>query len=211
MHRISLLYGPGQIHISLVSSHLRFSMSTPASSPTAFTSLVLGRSVNAIELLVPPAPAVQAATGLKARCYDFLADLLVEHSTLYSYAELIAAFAHIPTSSFNASLEATNICCSVRCSFFSIHHLVLLGFRDNLGAPISTAITPSQIRLVRLNPTSCMLVLDFSQNYYLQWLSVYQGFWSLKLINSKITLHSNMLLLSTIFLLFYPTPCFSAE
>ena len=68
--------------------------STPASSPTAFTSLVLGRSVNAIELLVPPAPAVHVTTDLKARCFDFLANLLIEHSTLYSSAELIAAFGH---------------------------------------------------------------------------------------------------------------------
>lgn len=60
---------------------------TPASPPTIFlTSLVLGCSANAIELLVSPAPAIQAATDLKARSFDILADLLVEHSTLSSSA-----------------------------------------------------------------------------------------------------------------------------
>jgi hypothetical protein len=92
-------------------------MSAPASSTTAFTSLVLGRSANAIELLVPPAPAVQDATDLKARCFDFLAGLLIEHSSLYSSAELlIAAFSHIPNSSFNASLEAADICKTIHFS-----------------------------------------------------------------------------------------------
>jgi hypothetical protein len=115
-------------------------MSNPASSTTAFTSLVLGRSANAIELLVPPAPAVQDATDLKARCFDFLADLLIEHSPLYSSAELIAAFSHIPNSSFNASLEAADICKTIRSAFFAIDHLVPLGFRDTLGSSVSTAI-----------------------------------------------------------------------
>jgi hypothetical protein len=39
--------------------------------PLAFTGLVLGRSANAIKLLVPPAPAVQDAPDLKARCFIF--------------------------------------------------------------------------------------------------------------------------------------------
>jgi hypothetical protein len=115
-------------------------MSAPASSTTAFTSLVLGRSANAIELLVPPAPAVHDATDLKARCFDFLADLLIEHSSLCSSAELTAAFAHVPNSSFNASLEAADICKTIRSGFFSVHHLVPLGFRNTLGASVSTAI-----------------------------------------------------------------------
>jgi hypothetical protein len=124
----------------IISSAL--TMSAPStSSPTAFTSLVLGRSANAIELLVPPAPAVHAATDLKARCFDFLTDLLVEHSALYSSAELIAAFGHIPSSSYNAALEAAEICKSIRSSFFSIDHLQPLGFRDNLGAHVYKAIT----------------------------------------------------------------------
>jgi hypothetical protein len=117
-------------------------MSTPASLPKAFTSLVLGRSANAIELLVPPAPVVHATTNLKARCFDFLADSLIEHSTLYSSAELIAAFGgHIPSSSYNAALEATTICQSIRSAFFSVDHLKAFGFRNNLGVPVSKAIT----------------------------------------------------------------------
>jgi hypothetical protein len=81
-------------------------MSATTSSSTAFVSLTLGRSANAIELSVPPAPAVSAAGDLKARSFDFLADLLVSHSALYSSAELFAAFSgHIPTSSYNARGE----------------------------------------------------------------------------------------------------------
>jgi hypothetical protein len=71
------------------------SMSAPPTL-SAFSILTLGRSVNAIKLFVPPAPAVHAAADLKARCFDFLANLLLEHSLLYSSAELIAAFSHIP-------------------------------------------------------------------------------------------------------------------
>ena len=115
--------------------------STSTSSPTAFVSLVLGRSANAIELLVPPAPAVHAATDLKARCFDFLADLLIEHSALYSSAELITAFSHIPSSSYNAALEAAALGRSVRSAFFTITNLEPLGFRNHLGAHVSKSIT----------------------------------------------------------------------
>jgi hypothetical protein len=88
-------------------------MSTPASSD-AFVALTLGRSANAIELLVPPAPPIQSAPDLKARCFDFLlSDLLLQHCLLYSSAELIAAFGHIPSSSYNASLEAVGCCTSI--------------------------------------------------------------------------------------------------
>ena len=89
-------------------------MSAPPTSST-FTILTLGHSANAIELLVPPAPAVLAAADLKACCFHFLADMLLEHSFLYSSAELIAAFSHsIPGSSYNAALESAAICTSVR-------------------------------------------------------------------------------------------------
>jgi hypothetical protein len=89
------------------------SMSAPASSD-AFVALTLGRSANAIELLVPPAPLIQSAPDLKARCFDFLSDLLLQHCLLCSSAELIAAFAPIPTSSsYNASLEAAGCCAPV--------------------------------------------------------------------------------------------------
>ena len=110
------------------SSSTLMSASSTSSSMTAFTNLTLGRSANAIKLLVPPAPAVHAAPDLKARCFDFLADLLLEHSALYSSAELIAAFGHIPGSSYNAALEAADICHTIRTSFFSIDNLVALGF-----------------------------------------------------------------------------------
>jgi hypothetical protein len=124
-----------------VSSTYAIMSVAPTPSASAFSSLVLGRSSNAIELLVPPAPAVHASPDLKARCFDFLADLLLEHSALYSSAELIAAFGHIPSSSYNAALEAAGTCSSIRSAFFSIEHLVALGFRDHLGDPITSAST----------------------------------------------------------------------
>ena len=113
---------------------------TPASSD-AFLCLTLGRSANAIDLLVPPAPPIQAATDLKARCFDFLSDLLLEHSLLYSSAELITAFGHIPSSSYNASLEASDCCSAIKSSFFLLDNLVTLGFRDHNGDSISNSIS----------------------------------------------------------------------
>jgi hypothetical protein len=107
--------------------------SSASGATSAFTTLVLGRSANAIDLLVPTAPPVHAATDLKARCFDYLSDLLSEHSTLYSSAELIAAFGYIPGSSYNAALESATICSSVRSAFFKIDNLV--GFRDHQGVP----------------------------------------------------------------------------
>ena len=89
------------------------SMTALPASSDAFLCLTLGRSANAIDLLVPPAPPIHAATDLKARCFDFLSDLLLEHSLLYSSAELIAAFGHIPSSSYNASLEASDCCVAI--------------------------------------------------------------------------------------------------
>ena len=127
--------------ISSVSFTFAIMSAAPTPSAAAFSSLVLGRSSHAIELLVPPAPSVQSATDLKARCFDFLADLLLEHSILYSSAELIAAFGHIPSSSYNAALEAAGTCSSIRSAFFHLENMVALGFRDHLGAPVTTAIT----------------------------------------------------------------------
>jgi hypothetical protein len=133
-------------------------MSAPTSSTTAFTSLVLGRSANAIELLVPPAPAVHDATDLKARCFHFLADLLIEHSSLHSSAELIAAFAHIPNSSFNASLEAADICKTIRSAFFSAFptmnpapSLFSLLFSSNLSFSVRLPLPP--LLLLLLSPS----------------------------------------------------------
>jgi hypothetical protein len=47
-----------------------------------FTMILLGCSANAIELLVPAAPSVHDATDLKARCFDYLANLLLSHTPL---------------------------------------------------------------------------------------------------------------------------------
>jgi hypothetical protein len=117
------------------------SSASMSSSSSAFVPLTLGRSANAIDLLVPPAPPVHAASDLKARCFDFIADLLAEHSLLFSSAELIAAFSHIPSSSYNATLESAGICSSIRSAFFRIDNLVGLGFRDSKGDPVTTIIT----------------------------------------------------------------------
>jgi hypothetical protein len=116
-------------------------MSAATTSSDAFVALTLGRSANAIDLLVPSAPPVHAAPDLKARCFDFLSDLLVEHSLLFSSAELIAAFSHIPSSSYNATLEASGCCRSIRSAFFLVDNLVAIGFRDHTGAPIASSIT----------------------------------------------------------------------
>jgi hypothetical protein len=117
-------------------------MSPPPTSSTAFVTLTLGRSANAIELSVPPAPAAHAASDLKARSFDFLADLLTPHAALYSSAELFAAFAgHFPTSAYNATLEAGHICDALRSAFFHVDHLTALGFRSHDGTPMSKEIT----------------------------------------------------------------------
>jgi hypothetical protein len=110
---------------------------------TTFVTLTLGRSANAIDLFVPTAPAVHAAADLKARCFDFLADLLLEHSLLYSSAELIAVFGHIPGSSYNATMESAAICSTICSDFFSLPNLVGLGFRTHLGTLTNAAITPN--------------------------------------------------------------------
>ena len=102
---------------------------------------LVGRSANAIELLVPIAPAVHDATDLKACAFDFLSDLLCQHAEQYSSAELIAACNHIPGSSYNANQEATTICSSLRAAFFTTTNLTDLGFRDNRGHPITSPIT----------------------------------------------------------------------
>jgi hypothetical protein len=83
--------------------------SSVAARRNALFTLTLGCSANAIELLVPIAPAVHDATDLKARAFDYLSDLLCQHAEQYSFAELIAACNHIPGSSYNANQEATNI------------------------------------------------------------------------------------------------------
>jgi hypothetical protein len=115
--------------------------STPTRPSTAlsntFIPLTLGCSANAIKLLVPVAPLVTAPSDLKARCYDYLSDSLLEYAPVYSSAKLIAAFSHIPGSTHNATLEASTIANSIKSSFFAVGNLTGLGFRDATGTIIS--------------------------------------------------------------------------
>jgi hypothetical protein len=99
----------------------------------SFVPLTLGRASNAIDLLVPSAPPVTAPTDMKARCFDYLSDSLLEYAPVYSSAELIAAFHHIPGSSHNAALEAGAIASCIKSSFFAIHNLTGIGFCDATG------------------------------------------------------------------------------
>jgi hypothetical protein len=102
-----------------------------------FVPLTLGRASNAIDLPVPTAPSVTAPTNMKARCFDYLTDSLLEYTSVYSSAELIAAIAHIPGSSHNAALEAGAIASGIKSSFFAITNLTGLGFGDADGKLIS--------------------------------------------------------------------------
>ena len=77
---------------------------------------------------------------MKARAFDFLADKLLEHSLLFSCAELIAAFSHIPSNSYNSNLEAGTICNTIRSAFFRVDNLIGLSFRNSQGAAITTGI-----------------------------------------------------------------------
>ena len=106
-----------------------------------YGSVTLGRSSNALVLFVPKAPPVDAAPELKAQVFDFLSDLLHEHCLLFSAAELISAFQHIPSNNYAASQEATLIAGSICSALFRMDNLSGLGFYDNTGA----AITPSSI------------------------------------------------------------------
>jgi hypothetical protein len=107
-----------------------------------FLTLSVGRSGNAIDLVVPSAPAVHCAAALKASAFDYASDLLLSHLQSFSSAELIAAFRHIPSNSYNAGIEATAISQRVSSAFFSVDNLVGLGFRDSAGQSVaSTGIT----------------------------------------------------------------------
>jgi hypothetical protein len=117
-------------------------MSTPSTTLDGFTTITLGRSANAIELLVPTAPSVHDNAGLKARSFDYLSDLLFEHAPNYTSAELIAAFNHIPGNTYNAVLESAGICKSLQSAFFQIDNLVGLGFRHRDGSLVTSLVTP---------------------------------------------------------------------
>jgi hypothetical protein len=80
---------------------------SPTSSSTldGFTTIILGRSANAIELLVP--------TAFRSRQRSFESSNLqlplrplFEHGPNYTFAELIATFNHIPGNTYNAVLES---------------------------------------------------------------------------------------------------------
>jgi hypothetical protein len=118
-------------------------MSTTTSSTRAtavFANILLGRLANAMDLLVPPAVAVQEVPDLKACCFDYLADLLLGHVGTYSSAKLIAAFDHIPaTSTYNALIKSSHLSAQICSAFFSVDNLVGLGFRDHVGKPIMTS------------------------------------------------------------------------
>jgi hypothetical protein len=123
------------------SMSLTLASSVAANRNTLVPLTLGGRSANAIELLAPTAPAVHDAPDFKARCFDFMSDLLLEHAVQYSSAELIAACNHIPGSSYNANQEAATICSSIHSAFFTFTNLTDLGFRDHQGRPITTPIT----------------------------------------------------------------------
>jgi hypothetical protein len=114
---------------------------------------------NAIELFVPTAPPVQSAANIKARAFNFLANKLIKHALLFSCAELIAAFAHIPSS--NANLEAGTIC-STLSAFFDVKNLIGLGFRDNQGGVLLPWASTWTWQPVHLECTSSPSVLPLT-------------------------------------------------
>ena len=61
-----------------------------SASSDGFVFFTIGHLANAIDLIVLVDPPVQAAPDLKACCYDFFSELLVEHASLFSSAELAA-------------------------------------------------------------------------------------------------------------------------
>ena len=123
------------------------SSSTSASASSVYDTITVGRSSNAIDLLVPKAPQVQAAPELKAQVFDFLSDLLLEHQAMFSSAELIAAYQHIPGNSYTAVQEASIICRSIRSSFFDISNLQGMGFRDITGADVASGSITNDVSL----------------------------------------------------------------
>jgi hypothetical protein len=73
--------------LSSVNSMSATLASSVAARCNALFPLTLGRSANAIELLVPIAPAVHNATDLKARAFDFLSDPLCQHADYKSIVQ----------------------------------------------------------------------------------------------------------------------------
>jgi hypothetical protein len=102
-------------HVSS-SSMLAPPASSSISGATAFISLTLGWSAkNVINLLLLPVPAVQADPNLKACGFDFYRILL------FSSAELIEAFNHIPGGgSYDATSESACVCASICSTLLSM-------------------------------------------------------------------------------------------
>jgi hypothetical protein len=133
------LYPPPPSNMSTTTSRA----STVSTTQTAFVTLSLGGSANTIELLLPSKPSVHDPMDLKACCFDYLANLLLKHASLYSSAELIATSGHILGSTYNTTLEATATCSRLRSTFFHVSNLVGLGFCGCDVASITTPSTPT--------------------------------------------------------------------
>ena len=88
------------------------------------------------------APPVKDVLDLKYCCYGFFSDLLVEHASLFSYAELVPSLgSNIISSSYNSTLEVADCCDTIHSAFFQTRYLIPLGFCDRVGAKISSGVT----------------------------------------------------------------------
>jgi hypothetical protein len=121
-------------------------------NPTAFVPLTLGCAANAIDLLVPAAPPITTPTDMKACCFDYLSNSLLEYAPIYSSAKLIATFHYIPGSTHNVALEAGYIASCIKASFFAISNLTGLGF-CNANSKLIKNVTP--------DPSSAVLTVEF--------------------------------------------------
>jgi hypothetical protein len=128
-------------------SNLTPTQSTAAGcNPTVFVPLTLRHTANAIDLLIPTVPPVTAPTNMKARCFDYLSNSLLEYASVCSSAKLIATFNQFPGSSHNAAFEAGAIASSIKSSFFAVGNLAGLGFCDSHSKLVLN---------VTLNPATC--------------------------------------------------------
>lgn len=97
-------------------------------------SLIHSANVLMMELSLPPACAIHATVAISkpaAARFDFLADLLTSHSSLYSSAEWIAVFRHIIPlllivllqCYYYSILEADGICLTLCSALFLVDNL----------------------------------------------------------------------------------------
>jgi hypothetical protein len=106
---------------------------------------------------MPTAPPVHVSDDLKAHCFDYLA--LLERLSLYNSTELITAFEHITSSTYNATLESATIFSSICSTFFLLDNFISLGFRTHLGVAIyhfdhGQSSHPQPLMCVSLSPSS---------------------------------------------------------